>query len=1135
MVTPVFSSTPNDACVAPNWDGSITVKAGTTGFGAGTLYNFTWQSNPGTAGIVVTNGTNQASVAPVAPSVLSLSTYATPGSDQIGTGDYVVRVLNQTNGCTTDATVTVTQNTIPVAVTATALPRTHCVVLDGSANITGVTVGGGAGVVGEFSYNWTGLGGPYVVSNPTNLDVGDYIVTATKNSIATSRTAFGCSSAPVTVQVLNQQITPTVNFTSLPSTSCDTNFDGQITVLAATASTQPAVSGSNYNFDWTANPGGAVVVTDGLNLASPYTTLAGDKIGAGSYTIRVTKLANQCFMEASFTELSAPAVVDIMKVSKLDQLICNPDGQITVNDVSVNSVVDANHANFSFDWYQTSTATPTILSGVNEDLLDKVKFSTIGKGVYFVTATRVAGVSQGSGCISSPVRIDIDDLHVNPTIAAATINPDVNCAGGAGAGTIQINEPTPMNFTYSWFTGDDTSGAPVLTTTGVNGEIAQALQEGNYTVQVRDNASNCLSLSRYTIQNNPTTVSFNTAGFTAPAITTCNLATGIPVNGSATITSILENNVAQALGNYNFVWTNAVGAVLQNSNATVLNNLPPGSYFVTATSIVSNCVADFGFTVEDKTIGTTTVTLATFEQPERCVNPKNGSLTALASGTGATYSYEWFPGDQRPSPAGVPVGNAAILSNIAVAPPQTNVIFTVRAINNSNNCWAVDAFTVPVIINPIILSASTSPLTFCNVDNGEAFATIVNDNKFDYNFLWSNGPVAKPTPDFTGNDYAGLAAGTYTVVAVDKLDNTCSSQTISVVVTNEQIIPVVTARVLQDLTMCDPAKPDGVASADVGGDLIHYSFDWFTGTTTTGVSFHTGSEVSRLAAADYSVLAKENTTGCSASATVKVKENFAIVPDPTILKVSDITSCKKDNGELSVSVGGVTKDYIFDWANGASAPPPKDFTGEIYKNLSVGKYTVIATSRITGCISKPTTELIKKDQIFPKIDFLIQNASCTEENGFITILLQDDLSIDSVTWLQNGVVKAVGPNLQNALSGTYQVSIITTEGCEVIQDVFLPADIQPFNGVSRTNDGKNDFFVIDCIENFPNNHVEVYNRAGTKVYEANGYNNLDIIFEGRSNQGISIMGTNLPAGTYYYIISKGDGSNRLAGYLELVD
>jgi len=31
------------------------------------------------------------------------------------------------------------------------------------------------------------------------------------------------------------------------------------------------------------------------------------------------------------------------------------------------------------------------------------------------------------------------------------------------------------------------------------------------------------------------------------------------------------------------------------------------------------------------------------------------------------------------------------------------------------------------------------------------------------------------------------------------------------------------------------------------------------------------------------------------------------------------------------------------------------------------------------------------------------------------------------------------------------------------------------------------------------------------------------------------MGTNLPAGTYFYVISKGDGSRHVVGYLELVD
>jgi len=143
--------------------------------------------------------------------------------------------------------------------------------------------------------------------------------------------------------------------------------------------------------------------------------------------------------------------------------------------------------------------------------------------------------------------------------------------------------------------------------------------------------------------------------------------------------------------------------------------------------------------------------------------------------------------------------------------------------------------------------------------------------------------------------------------------------------------------------------------------------------------------------------------------------------------------------------------------------------------------------------------------------------------------------IDNVSWYKDGTPVADGPNLENAMAGTYQVTLRTELGCESTENVNLPATIAPFNGISKLADGKNDFFLIDCIEQFPQNHVEIFNRAGTKVYEADGYNNMDVLFDGKSNRGISIMGTNLPGGTYYYIISKGDGSKRIVGYLELVD
>ena len=54
------------------------------------------------------------------------------------------------------------------------------------------------------------------------------------------------------------------------------------------------------------------------------------------------------------------------------------------------------------------------------------------------------------------------------------------------------------------------------------------------------------------------------------------------------------------------------------------------------------------------------------------------------------------------------------------------------------------------------------------------------------------------------------------------------------------------------------------------------------------------------------------------------------------------------------------------------------------------------------------------------------------------------------------------------------------------------------------------------------------------MYEAEGYDNSTVLFDGKSNKGLSVMGTDLPDGTYFYIIDKRDGTKPMAGYLEIV-
>ncbi len=88
--------------------------------------------------------------------------------------------------------------------------------------------------------------------------------------------------------------------------------------------------------------------------------------------------------------------------------------------------------------------------------------------------------------------------------------------------------------------------------------------------------------------------------------------------------------------------------------------------------------------------------------------------------------------------------------------------------------------------------------------------------------------------------------------------------------------------------------------------------------------------------------------------------------------------------------------------------------------------------------------------------------------------------------------------------------------------------ISVYNAVSAEVDGKNDFMEITNIEFYPSNRVTVHNRWGDKVFEAVGYDNAQ-----KSFKGLSLNGSKLPAGTYFYSIDLGDGSKPTTGFVEV--
>jgi len=94
-----------------------------------------------------------------------------------------------------------------------------------------------------------------------------------------------------------------------------------------------------------------------------------------------------------------------------------------------------------------------------------------------------------------------------------------------------------------------------------------------------------------------------------------------------------------------------------------------------------------------------------------------------------------------------------------------------------------------------------------------------------------------------------------------------------------------------------------------------------------------------------------------------------------------------------------------------------------------------------------------------------------------------------------------------------------------------PICLTVYNEFTPNNDGKNDLFRIDCIETHPNNELKVFNRYGALVYSKTHYEND---WDGTANvSGVVNRGDMLPTGTYFYVITIGDGTVK-KGWLSIM-
>ena len=293
--------------------------------------------------------------------------------------------------------------------------------------------------------------------------------------------------------------------------------------------------------------------------------------------------------------------------------------------------------------------------------------------------------------------------------------------------------------------------------------------------------------------------------------------------------------------------------------------------------------------------------------------------------------------------------------------------------------------------------------------------------------------------------------------------------------------------------------PNGAITTTVSGGLPVYTYSWTgPGTFTSG-----NSNLINVLSGTYS-LSLTDVAGCRKDTVITIAPSISV----QAVAGNDSTFCQSGSFVLDggLSVGGTSYQWL--QLPGATTVAT---SATVTVNPPVGSSTFVLVASNSGCTSQDTIVLTSNTP--PAADagpnYTITVLTSTIIGGAPTGPAGSTFSWSPSNALDNGTL--ANPVASNTVNTTYTVYVTDINGCiawdtmhvHVFPEIFIP------NGFSNNSDGKNDTWVIDNIQQFPNCVVEVYNRWGELLFTSKGYG---VPWDGR------YKGKDLPVGTYYYII-----------------
>lgn len=847
-------------------------------------------------------------------------------------------------------------------------------------------------------------------------------------------------------------------------------------------------------------------------------------LGEGLYNVMVRDSLG-CTDEIEDIEIFAPEAIDVIVSTSAVSCNAAQDGQAQV--IAVTGGVSDDGA-YSYTWQDISGVNlwPANLSAMSSTVND------LFPGEYQVV------VEDDNECTTTYAPVVIGEpleVGVDLSVISYFNGVQISCYGESDGELMAIAGGGTGNFTFTWF---DAANNLLADDVAATFDTLNLLPAGDYSITVQDE-NGCTADDEISIsQPDPISVDFENV---------IHIRCAGEEEGQAT--AIWEGGLG--FGAYNVAWTDVETNFL-SATATV-DELGLGTYTVTISD--NNGCSNFNSVeINESEIlqvlnGGDTVSVS-------CFGMADATLDLSPVGGWAPYDHNWNdPMNQQAQQA------------IGIAAGQ----WYMDIVTDANGCIVIDSIFVEEPTDPIAVNETITDAPCATENNGEIALEITGGTPV-YVYSW-DGPSGFVS---TNQNISGLEAGAYNLTVTD--DHDC--EFFATYEVEEPNSPLQISSVNTTNVLCY-GENTGAAELNAGTNISggtppYLNQDWdgenpnelTAGTYIVEVTDANGCTTSidyviyEPEALTFSLFETTNESCEDENARIVVDVeggapfsngfyNYSIAPNYQV--------SASNNPEISVNFPnpGENADTMFTVTvtddNGCvlerhdvEIHPARVFDYNASRDVCVGDSVVINTKY--GTYTNYTWAITPTHE---GNDDVISFSYVAQDTAVVSVTVTNN---DGCTFTDQYQVNVKYPNVyagedvgivrgENALlSVTGEPFYLWSNGdltqmIEVnplVTTYYVAEAVDPLNGCAGTdtvrvfvgmnegfspnNDGFNDTWEIDYLNQYEPVHIDVYNRWGTLLWSADAPNIQN--WDGKHN------GKDLPVGTYYYVITFGDSEDK---------